>query len=152
MTEAKTPTPWYVSGFEAGAGGDSRVVMGADGFSIAHVMDRTPMENAADADFIVKAVNAFKEMKKALTAASHARRSYQYGNSAPDLAQSTADLCDAALSGTSNAVEPILSGAEKKAQGARCGCQGVDDYCPCQNAPDRETRRARTALAARKED
>lgn len=23
--------------------------------------------------------------------------------------------------------------AEKKAQGARCGCGGVDDYCPCQN-------------------
>jgi hypothetical protein len=23
--------------------------------------------------------------------------------------------------------------AEKKAQGARCGCRGADDYCPCQN-------------------
>ncbi|EHK56855.1 hypothetical protein [Allomesorhizobium alhagi] len=100
----------------------------------------------------VLSVGTFDEMKKALTAASHALRSYQYGNSAPDLAQSTADLCDAALSGTSNAVEPCLSGAEKKAQGQRCGCRGSDDYCPCQNAPDRETRRARTALAARKED
>ena len=23
--------------------------------------------------------------------------------------------------------------AEKKAQGAACGCNGADDYCPCQN-------------------
>lgn len=23
--------------------------------------------------------------------------------------------------------------AEKKAQGALCGCRGSDDYCPCQN-------------------
>lgn len=34
---------------------------------------------------------------KALKAASHALRSYQYGNSATDLARSTADLCDEAL-------------------------------------------------------
>ncbi|RUU29715.1 hypothetical protein [Mesorhizobium sp. M6A.T.Ce.TU.016.01.1.1] len=33
----------------------------------------------------------------ALKAASHALRSYQYGNSATDLAQSTADFCDEAL-------------------------------------------------------
>lgn len=23
--------------------------------------------------------------------------------------------------------------AQKAAQGAKCGCQGLDDYCPCQN-------------------
>ncbi|RWO29623.1 MAG: hypothetical protein EOS10_22540 [Mesorhizobium sp.] len=34
---------------------------------------------------------------KALKAASHALRSYQYGNSATDLAQSTADFCDEVL-------------------------------------------------------
>lgn len=34
---------------------------------------------------------------KALGAASNALRSYQYGNSATDLAQSTADFCDAAI-------------------------------------------------------
>lgn len=39
--------------------------------------------------------------------------------------------------------EPCLSPAEQKAQGARCGCRGADDMCPCQNAPDRETRRVR---------
>lgn len=35
-----------------------------------------------------------------------------------------------------------LSDAELKAQGARCGCLGADDYCPCQNVPDGETMRA----------
>lgn len=41
------------------------------------------------------------------------------------------------------AYEPCLSGAEQKAQGARCGCRGADDLCVCQNAPDAETRRLR---------
>ncbi len=39
--------------------------------------------------------------------------------------------------------EPGLSIEEMKAQGTRCGCLGTDDYCPCQNVPDRETRAAR---------
>lgn len=34
---------------------------------------------------------------RALTAAGHALRSYQYGNSAPDLADAVAADCDAAL-------------------------------------------------------
>jgi len=39
--------------------------------------------------------------------------------------------------------EPILSSAEQKAQGSRCGCAGADDYCVCQNVPDRQTRAER---------
>jgi hypothetical protein len=39
--------------------------------------------------------------------------------------------------------EPCLSPAEQKAQGARCGCRGADDYCVCQNVPDAVTRAAR---------
>lgn len=35
--------------------------------------------------------------------------------------------------------EPGLTNAEQKAQGARCGCKGIDDYCPCQNRPDAQT-------------
>lgn len=46
------PGPWYVSEFERSAGGVSRVVMGADGFSIAHVMDRSADENEAIASLI----------------------------------------------------------------------------------------------------
>lgn len=42
--------------------------------------------------------------------------------------------------------EPCLSVGEQAAQAARCACRGADDYCPCQNAPDRET------LAHRKAD
>jgi hypothetical protein len=32
-----------------------------------------------------------------------------------------------------------LTPAEQKTQGARCGCKGTDDMCPCQNTPDRQT-------------
>jgi hypothetical protein len=35
--------------------------------------------------------------REALQAASHALRSYQYGNASPDLAAEIADACDAAL-------------------------------------------------------
>jgi hypothetical protein len=62
-TTGHTPTPWRVSGFEQVAGGGSRVIMGADNFSIAYVMDRTPAENDADAAFIVEAVNSHATLK-----------------------------------------------------------------------------------------
>jgi len=48
------------------------------------------------------------------------------------------------------AYEPCLSGAEQKAQGARCGCMGADDYCVCQNIPDATTRAWRRTSAARR--
>lgn len=32
-----------------------------------------------------------------------------------------------------------LTTAELRAQGQRCGCHGSDDYCVCQNVPDRVT-------------
>jgi hypothetical protein len=32
-----------------------------------------------------------------------------------------------------------LTSDEMKAQGKRCGCGGSDDYCGCQNLPDRVT-------------
>lgn len=34
-----------------------------------------------------------------------------------------------------------LTSDERHAQAARCPCRGCDDYCPCQNVPDRITRR-----------
>lgn len=33
----------------------------------------------------------------------------------------------------------LLTNSEKIDQATRCGCKGVDDYCPCQNVADRET-------------
>lgn len=30
---------------------------------------------------------------------------------------------------------------QKQAQAARCPCKGTDDYCPCQNVPDRQAPR-----------
>lgn len=31
---------------------------------------------------------------------------------------------------------------DQKAQGLRCSCRGTDDWCVCQNVPDRETLKA----------
>lgn len=47
-----------------------------------------------------KMADEIERLRKALTAASHALRSYQYGNGATDLAQDVADKCDAALTST----------------------------------------------------
>ncbi|CDZ67667.1 Hypothetical protein NGAL_HAMBI2605_59480 [Neorhizobium galegae bv. orientalis] len=47
----------------------------------------------------------------------------------------------------SHASDPLLTADEQKSQGQRCSCLGVDDYCPCQNVPDAETRRARALVA-----
>ncbi|TIW09542.1 MAG: hypothetical protein E5V66_22300 [Mesorhizobium sp.] len=41
--------------------------------------------------------------------------------------------------------DSCLSPAEQKAQGARCGCMGADDYCVCQNVPDAITKHERAA-------
>jgi hypothetical protein len=42
--------------------------------------------------------------------------------------------------------EPLLTVAEQKTQAVRCGCRGSNDYCPCQNTPDRVTRQYRAAV------
>lgn len=42
-----------------------------------------------------------------------------------------------------------LSESEKKAQGERCGCRGVDDYCVCQNVTDANTRADRAQRGRR---
>lgn len=48
------------------------------------------------ADRLIRYVNAHDQVIKALTAAAHALRSYEFGNSAPDLAHDIAAYCDAA--------------------------------------------------------
>lgn len=53
------------------------------------------------AEAIVEAVNSSDRLRKALQAASHALRSYQFGNAGTDLAKSVADHADAALAGAS---------------------------------------------------
>ncbi|MFA6984609.1 MAG: hypothetical protein WC213_00185 [Arenimonas sp.] len=45
-----------------------------------------------------------------------------------------------------------LSDAEQKAQAARCGCRGSDDYCACQNVPDATTKAERRAVALSSRD
>lgn len=51
----------------------------------------------------------------------------------------------ASVAPQSNAVSGITY-HEQKSQAARCPCKGSDDWCPCQNTPDRATLDAR-ALA-----
>lgn len=65
-----------------------------------------------------------------------------------DLAQRIQDAVDGWFGERRLRHEPCLSPAEQKAQGARCGCRGSDDYCVCQNVPDAETRRQRAGAAA----
>lgn len=48
------------------------------------------------ADRLIRYVNAHADVVKALTAAAHALRSYEHGNSATDLAHDIAAYCDAA--------------------------------------------------------
>jgi hypothetical protein len=68
--------------------------------------------------------------------------------------KSSYDIADMILAAASaiheHRNEPGLSPAEQKAQGARCGCQGADDYCVCQNVPDTTTRAERDINAKKK--
>ncbi len=48
------------------------------------------------ADRLIRSVNAQRDVIQALQAAAHALRSYQFGNSAPDLARDVAADCDKA--------------------------------------------------------
>lgn len=52
-----TATPWRISQFEIVAKGKARVIMGADGFSVAYINERTEEENNAIAELIVESVN-----------------------------------------------------------------------------------------------
>jgi hypothetical protein len=47
------------------------------------------------------------EQGAALAAASHALRSYQYGNSATDLAEQAANACDIALASAQGLADPV---------------------------------------------
>lgn len=54
-------------------------------------------EGALDlADRLIRYVNAHDDVIKALTAAAHALRSYEFGNASPDLARDIAAHCDKA--------------------------------------------------------
>lgn len=54
-------------------------------------------EGALDlADRLIRYVNAHDDVVKALTAAAHALRSYEFGNASPDLARAIAAHCDMA--------------------------------------------------------
>jgi hypothetical protein len=67
QNKSPPPTlPFRVSSFEINADGDHRVIMGADNFSIAQLMDRLPEENHQLAEYIVRACNSHDELMNAL--------------------------------------------------------------------------------------
>lgn len=78
-----------------------------------------------------------------LTLAEHFLGSQYLRSDANDLAQSIQQAVEDWFETKDLREQPCLSPAEQKAQGERCGCLGADDYCTCQNVPDRETRAAR---------
>lgn len=59
---------------------------------------RIECEGAAElASRLVDYVNSYPQIVTTLRAAMHALHSYEFGNASPDLAQSTADHCEALL-------------------------------------------------------
>lgn len=72
-----TAGPWRLSGFEAFVKAPSRVIMGADGFSIANVGERTPEENAANAHLIVAAPDLLEAVRIALKCMAWCRRHHK---------------------------------------------------------------------------
>ena len=52
---------------------------------------------ACSPDRIIALLDRIEAMELVIVAASHALRSYQYGNGSPELAQSAADAIDAAI-------------------------------------------------------
>jgi hypothetical protein len=73
------------------------------------------------------------------------RAVYQEGYDAAMNAAKEANVLDVLI-------EPTLTDVEQKAQGERCGCKGVDDYCVCQNVPDSVTRKERAMRPANEDD
>ncbi|MBR0855514.1 hypothetical protein [Bradyrhizobium liaoningense] len=55
------------------------------------------------ADRLIRLVNAHAQIEKTLTAAMHALRSYEFGNSAPDLAHGIADELETLIKQTGEA-------------------------------------------------
>lgn len=51
---------------------------------------------------------------------------------------------DAARRATFRMADDAITPAEQQSQAARCACRGADDYCPCQNTPDRQTLKDRS--------
>lgn len=98
---------------------------------MADDFDRRLFDLIGTADRFAEGNRAWHKVASALSAARSAAcliwRGRPYG---PEL--------DEALS---------LSAADMKAQAARCPCRGSDEFCACQNVPDRVTRAARLTSA-----
>lgn len=104
--EKATKGPWK---FEPLLCGDDRGmghIFDPAGKEISHhgVMDRWKPENLGNGHFIAAAredipdlLDLLDRAKECIKASAHALRSYQYGNSSPDLAEAIADKAESIL-------------------------------------------------------
>jgi hypothetical protein len=97
MTAQHTPGPWTRIAGERFKHDHSAGVRAPDGNYIACALDRNRYDKDEEVEANARLIAAAPEMLRLLTAASHALRSYQYGNSATDPAKDVADLIDAVL-------------------------------------------------------
>jgi predicted xylose isomerase-like sugar epimerase len=88
-----TPTPWIAAGHSDFRGADNHLIgmVNPTGGGVS------PKRAKADRALILRAVNSHDALLSVIETASHALRSYQYGNSATDLAEEIANVCDAAV-------------------------------------------------------
>jgi len=97
MTATYTPGPWTRIAGERFKHDSSAGVKDAAGHYIACALDQNRFDRDEEVEANARLIAAAPEMHKFLTAASHALRSYQYGNSATEPAKDLADLIDAVL-------------------------------------------------------
>ena len=109
---APIPGPYSVANYNSRGGGRSiRIIAKATkGHDILSKLGPTAFEQRLAT---AKLFTASPQLLEACIAASHALRSYQYGNGAPDLAEQTADALETAVRGGSNESEASMSSDEK---------------------------------------
>jgi hypothetical protein len=92
MAEKFTPGPWITENYPV-----ANAVMGGHGFSFCIAK----CDGCAAEDYVKKAnaslIAAAPELFRALQAAPHALKSYQYGNASTELAASVSAFADSAL-------------------------------------------------------
>lgn len=86
-------TPWRLTGEI-----DAIMVLSFDNKAVFYNEPHNEMSpSQEDTEFIVTAVNSHEELLEACRAAFHALRSFQFGNSATELAEEIANVCEVAI-------------------------------------------------------
>lgn len=97
-SDSHTPGPWIVSVQHHTITVYFEGIEDGPGFKLVAIASEHGSLQREEAKANARLIAAAPCMKEALKAASHALRSYQYGNASTELAKAIADKCDAALS------------------------------------------------------